>query len=231
MDLHVPGDGPSAAFLLACWQVLLGRLTGAPELMVAALFDGRDFEELEGALGPFAKHLPIACRLDEGDRFAQVVRRAARALDQARASQAAFAWERLAGQDAVAGPDAGVEAVPWPVFAFESTGPATSWSGAGLCLALVRRWVCTERFALKLACGPAVAGTAVAELQFDAARFDAADVRRLADWLATLARDASSRPQAFVGELELLTPVERGELLAERERTRAELPVGAASTS
>jgi hypothetical protein len=57
--------------LLAGWQVLLSRLTGQPGVAVGTLFDGRNYEELEGALGLFAKYLPVPSRMEDDTPFAE----------------------------------------------------------------------------------------------------------------------------------------------------------------
>src|SRR6202040_518664 len=57
-------DASAADFLLACWQSLLWRLTGQSNFFSAVAFDGREYEELQDAVGLFAKHLPISGRFD-----------------------------------------------------------------------------------------------------------------------------------------------------------------------
>jgi hypothetical protein len=42
-------------FLLACWQILLWRLSGQEEIIVGAAFDGRNYEGLGQAIGLFAR--------------------------------------------------------------------------------------------------------------------------------------------------------------------------------
>ncbi|HEX6284218.1 MAG TPA: AMP-binding protein, partial [Pyrinomonadaceae bacterium] len=51
------------ALLLACWQVLLRRLSGQETFYVNCLFDGRNYDELNNAIGLFARSLPLFCRL------------------------------------------------------------------------------------------------------------------------------------------------------------------------
>ncbi len=54
-------DTTLAIVLLACWQMLLWRLTGQRDIVISKLCDGRRYEELHGALGLFAKYLPVHC--------------------------------------------------------------------------------------------------------------------------------------------------------------------------
>ena len=71
-------------FLLACWQVLLSRMTGAPQIVCGYQLDGRTLPELSGALGPFANFLPLQSDCSTEIPF-QVV------LEQAHATAQTFA--------------------------------------------------------------------------------------------------------------------------------------------
>src|SRR4051794_5028966 len=55
-------EHPPAVFFLVCWQVLLWRLAGDSDLVVAAAFDGRKHAEVAKALGTFVRYLPMPCR-------------------------------------------------------------------------------------------------------------------------------------------------------------------------
>jgi hypothetical protein len=68
-------DAPLSAVLLAGWKTLLYRLTRQSEVGIAVAFDGRNYEELQGAIGLFTRHLPIFTELDERSGFFEVVRK------------------------------------------------------------------------------------------------------------------------------------------------------------
>jgi len=61
--------------LLAYWQTLLWRLTGKSEVVVGGEFDGRNFSELEGAVGLLARFLPIRVDRNDRTRFSEHVTR------------------------------------------------------------------------------------------------------------------------------------------------------------
>ncbi|HYG61537.1 MAG TPA: amino acid adenylation domain-containing protein [Thermoanaerobaculia bacterium] len=201
------------AFLLACWQVLIGRLTGRSELVVCARSEGRCFAELAAVVGPLEKFLPVVLRWEEGERFAQIARRAGRALEQARAHQNAFTWDRLAPEGGLA-----------PSLAFEVESPLPLGGAGGLHWTLQRASAMTERFALKLSCTVEPGGSLRATLHYDASRFLETDVHHIAEWLTVLARQAAAAPESAAGELELLTGRERRRELVEHNSTRMELP-------
>ncbi|HXQ35998.1 MAG TPA: condensation domain-containing protein, partial [Anaerolineales bacterium] len=68
------------AFLFACWQTLLWRLTGQPEIVVGTDFECRPYEELHDALGLFARWLPINTAFDKHMSFREVLRRVPEAM-------------------------------------------------------------------------------------------------------------------------------------------------------
>ncbi|MBA2350596.1 MAG: non-ribosomal peptide synthetase, partial [Burkholderiales bacterium] len=76
----------SSAFtmLLACWRILLYRLTAQPDFPINVLCDGREYEELRDALGLFAKNLPVRCILTDRLSFTEVLRETERGLHAAR---------------------------------------------------------------------------------------------------------------------------------------------------
>ncbi|HXU46384.1 MAG TPA: amino acid adenylation domain-containing protein, partial [Thermoanaerobaculia bacterium] len=216
-ELALPEAALTPSFLLAAWQVLAARLSGVADLAVGVLCEGREFAELAGALGCFAEHLPVVARLAESDRFEQVARRAARALDQARASAVGFAWERLAEWTGAAGP-------MYPELAFEHAGERERFAASGVEIELLTSRVIGERFGLALAVARAGPGRAAAEIRYDAARFERADAVRVAGWLGALLADAAARPGAAIADLEILTAGERAESARAVRAGRIELP-------
>ncbi len=62
---------PIETVLLACWFVLIWRLTMQETLSVNCVFDGRQYEELQDAIGVFARALPLSSQFDEQQTFAE----------------------------------------------------------------------------------------------------------------------------------------------------------------
>jgi amino acid adenylation domain-containing protein len=212
-----PSASSPAAFLLACWQVLLARLTGEPELVIGVGCDGREYEELEEVLGPVEKVLPVAGRVDPAERFAQVVRRAARSVEQVRAHQNAFSWERLAEWSEK--PDA-LLAVRY-AFSFEEEG--TSVEVPGLRLRPLRAEAAAEIFKLRIEGTADLGGSLRVRLAYDASRCTAEEAERLAGWFAGLARRAAAAPDTLCGGLDPLSEAERRRELIGRNDTAVDL--------
>src|ERR1700748_1182441 len=92
-EYHV--SAPS--FLLACWQTLIWHLTNESEIIVGNIVDGRAYDILRHALGTFAKWLPVRCRFDEQDTFADILRQVETAMAEADEWQDYFIAEQSAG--------------------------------------------------------------------------------------------------------------------------------------
>jgi amino acid adenylation domain-containing protein len=194
--------------LLACWQIMLARHTGRPETVAAVRCDGRRHEELADALGLLEKYLPVRGRVAEAGSFSELVRELDAACREARRWQESFKWELLGGADAG---EAGEIFLP---FAFEFTRPAEQVAATGIIVSVLRKFVCTERFKLKLAFEQR-ADTLAAILHYDGLLFEASSVERLAAQLCRLAESAAAGPQAPPAALEILGDEERRLVLRE----------------
>lgn len=219
-----PADAATACgvepsdFLLACWQLLLWRHLDRPELVVSVLFSGREFEELEEALGPVARALPLRVRPRRGDRFRQLARRTGRDLRQAESAGGAFSWDLLLAEGTA---DAGVG----PAFTFEFHGEGaepTSAQAGGLRFILEEERVCGDRFTLKLSARDRPDGLR-ASLHYDASRFAAADVEALARRFEALVGRVAADVEGVLGAFDLLPDDERRHLLVEQNDTTVDL--------
>src|SRR5215213_4470374 len=84
---------PPSAVLLACWQMLVWRLTGEADVVVGCEFEGRNFSELEGAVGLFARYLPIRAELNGRTRFSEQVTRLQHVVQEAKERQQYFTFD------------------------------------------------------------------------------------------------------------------------------------------
>ena len=116
-------DTSVSVFLLACWQTLLWRLSGQSEIAASYVSDGREYEELQEAMGPFAKSLPIVCRFAGDARFGDVVKLIDRKVRDAREWQDYLTAEQ--------GGDVGGTGLPVG-FEFEERAPRRDVGGADI---------------------------------------------------------------------------------------------------
>jgi amino acid adenylation domain-containing protein len=197
--------GIDAYFLFACWQVLLWRLAGPAEFAVNYVCDGRKYEELAGALGLFAKAVPVTARFEDGIRFDEFL------AQLSETARTAYAWQENYQPNGAGLPSIGFEYVERPA----------NISARSVTFSIHKQSHQIDNFKLHLCCvrnGDSI----VAEFHYDEAHFDADDVKRLAAQFATLVRSASSNPRTAIDGLEILDAAERRRMLFEWNQTTTE---------
>jgi amino acid adenylation domain-containing protein len=200
-----------AILLLSCWQVLMQRLTGEPDFEVGNVFDGRSFEELHGALGLFAKTLPVRCHVGAGFRFAEILSRTNQSVIEARRWQDYFLIEQSSAPD-----DASAQGYLPVVFEYqERPSKATV---VGLSFSIIKQHACFDKFKIKLSCASTEQSLTL-ELQYAADIFRAEQVRYLPDQLHRLIESVTENSETPLDELELMGEAERHQLLVEFNRT------------
>ena len=182
------------AALQAAFHLLLHRRTGAEAVSVAVELDGRGFEELRGAPGPFSRPVPLTTRTAPGTG-ADVV---AGGLAEERA--AALAWQDFAPEDGL------------PRYAFSWCQAEEPVVGAGTRFSLVAAESPAERFSLHLVCEAEAEGISLA-LRHDAPAVSAAAARRLTEGYRALVADLAARPHLPAGALRACGDEERREVL------------------
>ncbi len=200
--------------LLAAWNALLFRITGQAELTLGCEFDGRRYAELESALGPLARTLPIRASLQADPPFKKLVEQVTAGTGEARNWQESFSWSQAGFAEAEA------PVLPF-AFTYQELDGAT---GAGdVKFELERVSVVSERYKLRLNAVRRGAGIEL-EFQYDASRLERASVERIAGYYRNLLTDAVANPETAVSKLPLLFENERKQLLVEWNATAAEFP-------
>jgi amino acid adenylation domain-containing protein len=197
------GATPSL-FLLACFHVFMARLTGSEEALVGWLSDGRSYEPMRSAMGPFSRFLPLRCRCDRDLSLLEVLDQVSAGLEAGLHWQDSFRWET--------GDEEGALAPRFLPVCFESVElpeqglPVTAW------------YSCTDRFHLKLAFVP-LAGGPVLQWHLDRERFEASGGREIARQFQALLSGALADPAAPIRSLPLNDAVERHRLIVEANDT------------
>jgi amino acid adenylation domain-containing protein len=199
----------SSALLLSTWEALLYRLSGQSAFSLGVLAENRDYEELENAIGCFARTLPLPARVENDFRFADVLRRTSESLRQAVAAQEYFLPEAI-GTDG--------ELIS---FADHDLGALKTYGGVGF--RLERLQAVSERFKLRLV---VVRRESEPELEFhyDASCLERASVERIAGYYQNLLAAALAHPDTLVSRLPLLSEKERQQLLVEWNQTASAFP-------
>ncbi|HKX29666.1 MAG TPA: amino acid adenylation domain-containing protein, partial [Blastocatellia bacterium] len=210
-------ESTSEAILLALWDLLLRRQTGDPELDIGAIFDGRHVAEIEEALGLFAKCLPLDCRPEDGLPFKVFVKRIEASCLAARNWQEYFSWDQLAPSN---GPVSEAALLP---YCFEPPTEPAGFKTSDLSFTIFKQQACIDRFKIKLAASRGSNGLTM-EFHYDSELFRPADIQVLMGHYRALLESALADPEAPLRELEMLTTVERRQLVTEYNSTRTAWP-------
>ncbi len=193
-----------AAFLLACWQVLLWRLTGRASLAVWRTFEGRKYDVLSGTVGLTSGSLPLRVAFGADHRFGEVLAEARAASEAAWEDMEYLAW----AQDETA------PVAPFHCAGFEALELPAASRVRGVSFELLRQRADIDRFKIALLAVRDGEGCEFA-LRYDPAFLRGADVERWARHLLALVEGALAAPDLPVGGLPLLAEEERLQLLAE----------------
>ncbi|HET6978725.1 MAG TPA: amino acid adenylation domain-containing protein [Pyrinomonadaceae bacterium] len=186
--------------LLACWQTLLGRLTGDSDVVIGSEFDGRNFSELEGAAGLFARVLPIRVDLEDRTRFSEHVQRVQRMVQEFNERQQYFTFAAAT--------------LPTYSYVFAFNEIPLPRVAAGISFSVIDQRVLFERFKVGLFC--TASGDALAvEFRYDPRVFDEKSMRQLASGFTVLVRSVGHNPEAKLGSYPVLGSEDRQRLLVE----------------
>ncbi|WP_017328296.1 non-ribosomal peptide synthetase [Synechococcus sp. PCC 7336] len=190
--------------LLAIWRILFWRTTGVAAA-IGVSTDGRNYEELEDALGLFAKVLPVSCPLTATDSLRDVVRRSLQASRETAQWQESFTWEEAAG----GGADIGESFYPLSFTASELPAPR---SAGPLSLEIEAQSSYSDRFCLQLQCLRST-GSLHPEIHYDTAACTPEAIASLVEQFQSLLQGAIAEPDRAIASLSLLSERQRQQVL------------------
>jgi amino acid adenylation domain-containing protein len=187
---------PATSILLACWEALLWRMTGQPdELVMEALFDGRDHAPRPSALGCFGQYMPLRTRLTDTTPLLELARQVA---DATREASRRSDW---------AAGGASLHRLGFSSYAWPAPGRAE-----GLTFAVRDLRACGERLKLELVCAREGARWRLS-LRHDSSVYSLESIERLRDAWRVLVEHAVRAPSCEIGALSLLDDRARLEVL------------------
>ncbi|MBE9162161.1 non-ribosomal peptide synthetase [Tychonema sp. LEGE 06208] len=203
-----------SAFLLTCWQILIGRLTRQPNPIVGVTGNGRKYEELERSLGLLSTYLPLHCDLQDEFSFAQIWQQVELNLKDIHTWQEYFTWEETLESD---------KSNAFLPICFEYETEPEKYGESGVSFFLDRQDACVEPFKLKLSC-LSRGNCLIAEFRYDSALFEAEDVKRLSQHFQAVLESALKNPQIPISQLNILSDRDRHQLLVEFNQTQKDYP-------
>lgn len=194
--------GSLAAWVDACWRVLLWRLTGETHAVTNLLCDGRRAAELAGVIGLLARNVPVTMEVSPNTTFADLFRR----MEQAHAE--ARDWQEYFGSD-----DAEPQR-PALMCLEEIEDPAKSNSDCESECAwrIVHAEAEVDRYQWKLTCCETQEDTQL-ELLFDATQWTEAEATRLGDGLVAVLNSAAENPETRLKDLKVTGASESRQLI------------------
>ncbi len=196
----------AASFFAACWHTLQWRLTGQTGIVVGNVCDGRNHEEVVGAIGLYTRSLPIPYEFTPTRSLLSVMQ------DLRNIKSAAYEQ-----QDYLA-LDQSTQDLP---IAYATESQPASMTANGVSFAVTNEAADTQRFRMQLRCITS-GNSATLELRYDPAYFSRSAAERVATTLSALIRSAAKNPDAAIADLDILTDAERQQVVAEFNQTAAE---------
>lgn len=206
-----------SVFILSCWQVLLWRYLEQQSMVIGTSFDGRNYEELEGSLGLFAKYLPVQFKLAADTRFNDLLKETAGSLEEVSKWQESFTWEKVGASAET------TSETPYFPFCFDFVEAERLHTVGDLSTLLYMTYACLDRFKLKL-CAVRDNDALAVELHYDSSLFDPQDIERLAGQFNELLESAVAQPDATINRLNIITDAEHQHLLYEMNGTERGYP-------
>jgi amino acid adenylation domain-containing protein len=214
-------DGSPFITLLTAFAVLLGRLSGAEDLLLGAPVANRHRLELEGLIGFFVNTLVLRADLGGRPSFLAATART-RETALAAYSHQDLPFDRLVEE---LKPGRGLSANPLVqvFFALQEVPNRRRELAPGLSCDFAERSPGTTLGDLTLIAEPTPAGLSLL-FEFATDLWDGTTIRRFAGHFRRLLEAGLSRPELLLWELPLLAPAERHQLLADWNDTACPPP-------
>ncbi len=185
-------DTSAAHFLLACWHVLLWRLTGQEWSLIGMGADGRVVEGLAETAGLLTKYIPIGCRLSGDRSFSEVLIQVKQTADEVHKWQHYFTW------DDVRQADGGTVGSPSFPFSFDFSHWPAAFVADGISFSLRECHAYVEPFKVRVSVIQKADGALVLEFHYNTSLFGVSAVRRLAEQYCMLVQRALEEPEGGV---------------------------------
>ncbi len=207
----------ASTVLLACWQILIWRITGQRQFVVGMACEGRTHQDLGEALGLFTKYVPLRCNLEAEFLVSDVLKRLVESTQDISEWQECFCWQQVLGlRENGTG-------LPFCHCCFEFEEQPDQHLASGVSFSIYKYFACTDRFKIKLSCVSRKGGLYL-EFHYDMNQFFQRDIKALAEQFHTLLKSIVGHPEERIGDLEILGQAWRHEVLVAFNKTRTVYP-------
>ncbi|MEP6644891.1 MAG: AMP-binding protein, partial [Acidobacteriaceae bacterium] len=208
--IPVPAEASreSTSFFAACWQVLQWRLTGQSKIVVGDVCDGRNHEEVAGAMGLFTRSLPIPFAFDGGSNF-ETVKAELEKIKSAAYDQQDHLPIDASSQDLQ--------------ISFLAEDVPSKYQAGGLSFSLLEQESASQRYRMQLRCVRNGAVSAL-EIRYDPKYFSRSATEHIGECLSVLMKSAAQDPTSAIADLAIIRDAERQKVLQEFNRTITDFP-------
>ena len=197
-------------FLLACWLILIWKITRQSDIFIGVTGDGRKYEELNQALGLLSKHLPLSYNLEAEFKFSEILKKINKLVNSAYESQEYFTWQETVNSESFC---------PFS-FEFEEY---PELSTGNLSFSLYKQYSCIEKFKIKLTCLHKD-DNLIAQFYFDSSLYNLQDIKTLSEQFQNLLTSVIQNPESSIARLNVLGARQRQQLLVEFNNTQKQYP-------
>ena len=198
-----------STFLFTCWHILLWRLTDQQLSTIALTVDGRQYEELQEALGLFAHTVPVTNNLTAQQPFCDLLKEMQKKLLEVTQWQDFFQWKTTktdsqdtGSHDLLFAPATFCWVAQAPVIQNTDTTFQLRWQQAEV-----------DYCHLTLECVQEETSVIQARLHYDATLFTSEDIISLQESFLALLQSALDAPEKSLGKLSLLSEAARLRIL------------------
>ncbi len=192
--------------LLTCWQILIWRITQQSNVIIGIGCDGRNYQELEDAIGLFAKYLPINIELDKKSTFVEIISK--NNLTDSFKYHPYFNWANLA--------DLAPNNSRFSPLCFEFLEQSPKYTNADTVFSIYQQYSCIEKFNLKLKC--IGNDQLIAEFHYNSNLFNSDYIEILAGQFKSIVGSAIAHPELPISQLEIISDIERIQLLYDNNK-------------
>ncbi len=202
-------DKTADLILLACWKILVCRLTEESEIVIGTASERRDYEELYDVFGLLATWLPIKTKFTPNLNFLEVLTVVSQTLENAAEWQDYFVSDTEEDKF-----------IAFPIgFEFENIYRNNYDEEVSFTLQEICSFI--EPFKIKLACLQRN-NSLLTEFFYDINYFDKETIQRLAQNYQALLINVINNPEIVISQLEILSNNERQKLLIEFNQTQSD---------
>ncbi len=203
-------------FLLACWFILLLRLSADDRVTVGFAYSGRGFQELELSIGLYAKYLPISLSLSAQQPISSLLEQLAHRLHEIQGWEDVYGWHRESPSEG-----AGREVEYLPVL-FDYQSQSQTYQHDQLSMAALSAFACIERFEVKLRCGGGGSEAVMLGLDYNQMTYKAEEMELLIRRMEQVVRAVLLDQARMIEELEVISEQERRMVIEEFNRSSRE---------